>query len=130
MFELAKENQVEKVSVANYYSVLFQQILSCLYAKKLASQNSLNVLFNEQKEDLHSIFHKMVVENWLKEMPQRGLFYGGWRYVAALRKQQIWSNFPTTDEEYDVVLENEIIALLPLSATGCSDEKDLILLAI
>lgn len=126
LFELAKENQVEKVSLANYYSVLFQQILSCLYAKKAVSQNSLNVLFNEQKEALHSIFHKMVAENWLKELPQKSLFYGGWRYVAALRKQQIWSNFPTTDEEYDVILENETIAVLPLSAVRQLKIGDLI----
>ncbi len=116
LFELAQENQVEQRPLAESYSVLFQQILSCLYAKKVVSQRSLNLLFNEQTEDVHSIFHEMVVKNWLKSMPQPGLFYGGWRYMMALKKQKIWSNFPPTDEEYDVILEEEHIAVLPLSA--------------
>jgi len=126
LFELAKENQVEKIPLVDHYSVLFQQILSCLYAKKVLSQNSLNGLFHEQTQDLHSIIHKMFATNWLKTTPQPGLFYGGWRYVTALRKQQIWSNFPPTDEEYDVILENETIAVLPLSAIRQLQIGDLI----
>ena len=48
-------------------------------------------------------------------MPQAGLFSGGWRYVTARNKQQIWSNFPSTEVEYDVILEEETIAVIPLS---------------
>src|SRR5262249_6271815 len=114
LFELAKENQVEKFPLAEHYSVIFQQILSCLYAKKVISQNSLSVFF--KTEDVHSIIHQMVAKNWLKPMPQPELFCGGWRYGMALKKQKIWSNFPSTDEEYDVILEGEKIAVLPLSA--------------
>lgn len=123
MFELAKENQVEKLPLANHYSVLFQQILSCLYAKKVISQNSLSVFF--KTEDLHSIIHGMVAKNWLKPMLQPELFCGGWRYGMALRNQQIWSNFPPTDEEYDVILEEEKIAVLPLSAVKQLEIGDL-----
>lgn len=113
LFDLAKENQVEKFPLAVHHSVLFQQILSCLYAKKLISQNSLSVLF--KTENLPAIMHEMVVKNWLRPMQQPELFCGGWRYRNALKNQKIWSNFPPTDEEYDVILEEEKIAVLPLS---------------
>lgn len=116
LFELAKENQIEKIHVMDNYTVLFQQILSCLYAKRIVSQNSLNLLFKEKEEDCCLIFHEMVTKNWLKPMSQPGLFFGGWRYMMALRQQKIWSNFPPTDEEYDVILEQEKIAVLPLSS--------------
>lgn len=121
LFELAKENnqnsenQGEKPHLADNYSVLFQQILSCLYAKKALSHNSLKALFPALANDCHSIFNEMVAKNWLKPMPTKGLFCGGWRYVLALKQQKIWSNFPPTDEEYDVILEQEKIAVLPLS---------------
>jgi superfamily II DNA/RNA helicase len=129
LFELAKENQLEKLHAPHDYSVLFQQILSCLYAKKTVSQKALNVLFNQdQTADWHSIFHEMLVKNWLKPMPQPGLFHGGWRYVRALKQQKIWSNFPPTDEEYDVILEQnkDKIADLPLSAVRQLEIGDLI----
>lgn len=129
LFELAKVNQVEKVLLEDQYSVLLQQIVSCLYAKKITSKNSLTILFQDQKEELHAIFHKMIDDNWLKATSKPGLFYGGWRYLKALRKQQIWSNFPPTDEEYDVILKNETIAVLPLSAIRQLQIGDLIQLA-
>jgi superfamily II DNA/RNA helicase len=129
LFELAKENQVERRHFADNYSVLFQQILSCLYAKRVVSQNSLNVLFKEQTGECHSIFHEMVAKNWLKPMPQSGLFCGGWRYVRALQQQKIWSNFPPMDEEYDVILGHEKIAVLPLSAVRQLEIGDIIQLA-
>lgn len=113
LFELAKENHVEKCSLADHCSVLFQQILSCLYAKKVISQNALSTLF--EKEKLPSIMHEMVAQNWLKLMPRPELFCGGWRYQNALKQQKIWSNFPPSDEEYDVILEEEKMAVLPLS---------------
>lgn len=125
-FELAKISLVEKRPLADSYSVLFQQILSCLYAKKVLSQNSLKVLFSEQTENCHSIFHEMVTKNWLKPMQTPGLFCGGWRYVMALKQQKIWSNFPPMDEEYDVILEQEKIATLPLSAVMQVDVGDLV----
>ncbi|MBI3900622.1 MAG: hypothetical protein HY324_00565, partial [Chlamydiia bacterium] len=49
-------------------------------------------------------------------MSDSGLFSGGWRYKRALQRQQIWGNFPPEDEEYEVILEKEVIASLPLSA--------------
>ncbi|MBS3904082.1 MAG: DEAD/DEAH box helicase [Simkania sp.] len=113
LFEHALKNKLEKRLPANHYSVLFQQILSCLYAKKAISGNSLNALFNAA--DLPSIMEKMVVKDWLQSRQESGLFSGGWRYKIALQRQQIWSNFPPADEEYEVILEKEVIASLPLS---------------
>jgi Lhr-like helicase len=114
-FELAKEHQVEKCFGSENYSVLFQQILSCLYAKKIASKDSLSLLFKKKSEDLSLVFDHMVAKNWLKPTKQPGIYEGGWRYFSSLKKMRIWSNFPPTDEEYDVILEYEKIAVLPLS---------------
>ncbi|MCB1181287.1 MAG: DEAD/DEAH box helicase [Chlamydiia bacterium] len=113
LFELALENKMEKCASANHHSVLFQQILSCLYAKRVISGNSLNTLFNAA--ELPSIMEEMAAKGWLQSMPEAGLFSGGWRYKTALQRQQIWSNFPPADEEYEVILEKEVIAALPLS---------------
>jgi Lhr-like helicase len=126
MFELAKENQVEKCFCPENYSVLFQQILSCLYSKKALSKDSLNLLFKEKSEDLPSIFRHMLANKWLKPTKQPGLYDGGWRYFSSLKKKQIWSNFPPTDEEYEVILEQEKIAVLPLSIVRQLEIGDLI----
>lgn len=126
LFELAKDNQVEKSILSDNYSVLFQQILSCLYAKKVLSKNSLNLLFTEKSEDIHCIFNHMLANNWLKPTKQPGIHYGGWRYFMTLERKQIWSNFPPTDEEYDVILEQEKIAILPLSTVRQLERGDLI----
>lgn len=128
-FELAKEHQVEKCFSSENYSVLFQQILSCLYAKKAISKDSLNLLFKEKSEDLSCIFHHMLANNWLKPTKQPGIYDGGWRYFSSLKRRQIWSNFPPTDEEYDVILEYEKIAVLPLSMVRQLKVGDLIRLA-
>ncbi|MCX7116657.1 MAG: DEAD/DEAH box helicase, partial [Legionellales bacterium] len=125
-FELAKEHQLEKYPPTENSSVLFQQILSCLYAKKAVSLNSLHLLFKERPVDLSSIFHHMVANHWLKATKQPGLYEGGWRYVSSLKKKQIWSNFPPTDEEYDVILECEKIAVLPLSMVRPLEMGDVI----
>lgn len=113
LFELAKENRMEKLPIVEYDSVLFQQVLSCLYAKRIVSQKMLEVLF--KKEHLSGILKAMVAKHWLKPTPHEHVFCGGWRYVNALKNQMIWSNFPPKDEEYDVILGNEKIAVLPLS---------------
>src|SRR3990167_6895588 len=125
-FELAKEHQVEKCPNSENYSVLFQQILSCLYAKKALSKDSLNLLFKEKSEDLPSIFHHMLTNNWLKPTKQPEICDGGWRYFSSLKRKQIWSNFPPTDEEYGVILEHEKIADLPLSMVRQLEVGDLI----
>ncbi|MES2199859.1 MAG: DEAD/DEAH box helicase [Chlamydiota bacterium] len=114
-FELAKEHQVEKCLDSENYSVLFQQILSCLYAKKVLSKDSLTLLFKEKPEDVLCIFHHMLEKNWIRSTKQPGIYDGGWRYFSSLEKKQIWSNFPPADEEYDVILGYEKIAVLPLS---------------
>lgn len=126
LFELAKENQVEKGLCWENYSVLFQQILSCLYAKKALSKEALTLLFQEKSADLPCIFHHMLANNWLKPTKQPGLYEGGWRYFSCLKKRQIWSNFPPTEEEYDVILEQEKIAVLPLSMVRQLEIGDLI----
>lgn len=113
LFELAKQNRVEKLPVPDDYSVVFQQILSSLYAKKVISERVLSTFF--KSKEIRSLVDEMVAKNWLKPMKHPELFYGGWRYGMALKNQQIWSNFPPTDEEYDIVLEGEVIAVLPLS---------------
>ena len=125
-FELAKEQQVEKCFSSENYSVLFQQILSCLYAKKALSKDSLHRLFEEKSEDVSCILQHMLANNWLKPTKQPGIYGGGWRYFSSLKKRQIWSNFPPTDEEYDVILEYEIIAVLPLSMVRQLEVGDLI----
>ena len=68
----------------------------------------------------------MLANNWLKPTKQPGLYDGGWRYFSSLKKRQIWSNFPPTDEEYDVILEHEKIAVLPLSMVRQLEIGDLI----
>jgi superfamily II DNA/RNA helicase len=125
-FELAKEHQVEKCLSSENYSVLFQQILSCLYAKKALSKDSLNLIFKEKSEDLPLIFHHMLANNWLKPTKHPGIYDGGWRYFSSLKRKQIWSNFPPTDEEYDVILDYEKIAILPLSMVRQIEVGDLI----
>lgn len=127
LFELALENKMEKSFAANHYSVLFQQILSCLYAKKILSHNSLNTLFNVA--ELPLLMEKMAAKDWLQPMPMLGLFSGGWRYKIALQRQQIWSNFPPSDEEYEVILEKEMIAALPLSVVKQLEIGDIFQLA-
>ncbi|MGA8165288.1 MAG: DEAD/DEAH box helicase [Waddliaceae bacterium] len=127
LFELAKENQLETLFLSDSsYSVLFQQILSCLYAKKLLSEKSLKSLFTENSEDLHDIFHHMLANNWLKPTKHPELYRGGWRYYTMLQKRQIWSNFPPADEEYDVILNQEKIAALPLTTVKQLEMGDLI----
>jgi Lhr-like helicase len=113
LYELAKEGQVEAQFPSESHSVLLQQILSCLYAKKWLSVESLHRLF--KSEELHEIFHHMVANKWLKLTKQMGLYEGGWRYHATLKKRQIWSNFPPANEEYDVILKGEKIASIPFS---------------
>ncbi len=113
LFERGLENKMEKRPSTNHYSVLFQQVLSCLYAKKAVSRNSLNALFNAP--ELSSMMEEMAAKNWLQPAQESGLFSGGWRYKISLQRQQIWSNFPPADEEYEVILEKEVIASLPLS---------------
>jgi len=125
-FELAKEQQVEKTFSLENYSVLFQQILSCLYAKKALSKDSLSLLFKEKSEDLPCILHYMLENNWLKTTKQPGIYDGGWRYFSSLKRKQIWSNFPPTDEEYAVILEYEKIAVLPLLMVRQLEVGDLI----
>lgn len=125
-FELAKEHQVEKCLSSENYSVLFQQILSCLYAKKVLSKDSLNLLFKEQSEDLPCIINQMLANNWLRTTKQPGIYNGGWRYFSSLKRRQIWSNFPPADEEYDVILEYEKIAVLPLTMVRQLEVEDLI----
>ena len=106
--------------------MLFQQILSCLYAKKAISKDSLSLLFKDKTEDLLSVLHHMLANNWLKTTKHSGIYEGGWRYFLALKKMQIWSNFPPKDEEYDVILEYEKIAILPLSMVQQLEIGDLI----
>lgn len=113
LFKLALENKIEKTSSARHYSVLFQQILSCLYAKRVISCHSLHTLFNAA--EIPSIMEEMAAKGWLQPLPEEKLFSGGWRYKIAWQRQQIWSNFPPADEEYEVILEKEVIATLPLS---------------
>lgn len=115
LFELATLNRLEVGVKRDFYSVLFQQVLSCLYAKKTLSSQALARLLPEKADDVHMIFNEMVEKNWLKAMPQAGLFSAGWRYVMAIKKQQIWSNFPSTEIEYDVVLDEKTLAIVPLS---------------
>jgi superfamily II DNA/RNA helicase len=126
MFALAQEEQMELRPLVDRYSVLFQQIISCLYAKKRVSQNSLRHLFDEKTEECGSIFNGMIDQHWLSPMRHPGLYTGGWRYVRALKAQQIWSNFPPSEEEYGVILEEEKIAVLPLSAVRQLEIGDLI----
>src|SRR3990167_8385693 len=125
-FELAKEHQLEKFCYTENDSVLFQQILSCLYAKKVVSIDSLHLLFKKKSEDLSRIFHHMVANHWLKATTQSGIYEGGWRYFSSLKKRQIWSNFPPADEEYDVILYYEKIAVLPLSMVRQLEMGDVI----
>lgn len=124
-FGLAQEHQIEKSPKLESYSVLFQQILSCLYAKKILSQDSLSLLFKKESEDLPSILHEMLTTHWLKPSKQPGIYEGGWRYFASLKKRQIWSNFPMTGEEYDVILGYEKIAVLPLAMVRQLEVGDL-----
>ncbi|NGX60082.1 MAG: DEAD-box ATP-dependent RNA helicase RhpA [Chlamydiae bacterium] len=126
LHELAKENQVEALPPFESYSVLLQQILSCLYAKKRLSIQSLQHLFTKKSEELHEIFHHMLANKWLKPTKHPGLYEGGWRYYAALKKRQIWSNFPPTNEEYDVILERKKIATIPFSTLKQFELGDLI----
>lgn len=124
LYELAKEGQVEAQFTSESYSVLLQQVLSCLYAKKWVSIESLRRLF--ESEELHEIFHHMVSNKWLKLTKQIGLYEGGWRYHATLKKRQIWSNFPPTDKEYDVILKREKIASIPFSTRKQLELGDLV----
>ena len=125
-FELAQEHQIEKPLNLESYSVLFQQILSCLYAKKTISIDALGLLFKKKSEDLTCIIQQMLTNHWLKPTKQTGLYEGGWRYFASLKKRQLWSNFPPADEEYDVILDYEKIAVLPVSMVRQLEVGDLI----
>jgi superfamily II DNA/RNA helicase len=123
-YKLTEEHQIEKCLSLDNYSVLFQQILSCLYAKKILSINSLKLLFEEKSDDLPCIFYNMIANDWLKPTKQKEIYDGGWRYFSSLKKKQIWGNFPPADEEFDVILENEKIAVLPLSMVKQLDVGD------
>lgn len=126
LVELAKNNTLEAQRLTDSYSVLFQQILSCLYAKKIISLASLQTLFSDKADECKAIFNDMLLKDWLKPMPMIGLVSGGWRYAQALIQQTLWSNFPPTDKEYDVILAQETIAVLPLSVVKQLNIGDLI----
>lgn len=127
LFELAKENRVEQTMQTESYSVLFQQILSCIYAKKMVSEASLNFLVKQnQRKDLSKIFSHMLFHNWLKLTRHPKLYEGGWRFYSMLKKRAIWSNFPPVDEEYNVILEHETIATLSLTTVKQLKVGDLI----
>ncbi len=113
LFEQTLQNKLETRPLVNSYSVVFQQILSCLYAKKTVSKKLLEALF--QAPELTSIMDKMLAKYWLEPMREPKLFTGGSRYKIALQRHQIWSNFPPSDEEYEVILEKEVIATLSFS---------------
>jgi hypothetical protein len=127
LFELGLQNKIEKRPSTTHYSVLFQQILSCLYAKKAVSHKALNALFNVP--ELSSMMKEMVAKNWLQPLSESGIFSSGWRYKVALQRQLIWSNFPPADEEYEVILEKEVIAILPLSVIKQLEVGDIFQLA-
>ena len=129
LFQLAEENKLEFSSPGVYHSVLFQQILSCLYTKKNISLASLQSLYPNQADELQLIFQHMISNGWLKSNRIPGLFFGGWRYYRALKEQKIWSNFPDTGKEYDVILEEETIASLPQMTVRQFDRNDYIQLA-
>ena len=60
LFGLAQAGELEKVWLKESFSVLFQQVLSCLYAKKHVSQPALERLFQSKAEDLQAMFPHMV----------------------------------------------------------------------
>lgn len=115
LFEQASHNRLESQQTKTTHSVQFQQILSCLYEKGQLSINSLHTLFAQRFQNLEPMITKMVASNWLKPMAQPNLYQAGWRYYQALNTKRIWSNFPLTDQEYSVILNSEIIAVVPQS---------------
>lgn len=112
LFEFAKENRIEQAVPTESFSVLFQQIVSCIYAKKLVSENALGSLFQQNRKDLGCIFAHMLSHNWLKGTKHLQLYEGGWRFYSLLKRRAIWSNFPPTEEEYNVIFEQETVAIL------------------
>ena len=59
-------------------------------------------------------------------MQQTNLFCASNRYKMALRQKKIWSNFPPSSMDYDIILKQEKIAILPFSVVKQLEIGDLI----
>lgn len=114
LINLSRQGIIESSLPKELYSVLIQQILSCLYEKKQISLLALQNLYPRYNEVLKDIFREMSEQSWLKEKNNQ-LFQGGWRYRDYLLEYKIWSNFPESEQNYILELSGESIADLPAS---------------
>ena len=96
-------------------SVLVQQVLSCLYERKQLSRATLATTFPTQARLLDILLPALEARRWLRAQVEtsREVWRGGWRYARALRANQIWSNFPDTDEPYVLEVDEQAVADLP-----------------
>ncbi|SLM28913.1 DEAD/DEAH box helicase domain protein [Desulfamplus magnetovallimortis] len=112
LLHLARGGVVESPSARTLPSVMVQQIISCLYEKKIISLPAIEELFLSQKNSImpsinssckiamKAIFQSLEKTKWLKKAFVSGLFSGGFQYGKHLSEYRIWGNFPETDDEY------------------------------
>ncbi|MBT7410356.1 MAG: DEAD/DEAH box helicase [Methylococcales bacterium] len=115
LINLARQGRIEKVPENSFPSVVVQQTISCLYEKKQLSLASMQNLLPQQNDLLSQFWQELNHFGWLKETEIKGLFSGGWRFYDALKKQHIWNNFPPNEVDFDLQLDEKIIANIPRS---------------
>ncbi len=115
LLELGRQGKIEAPPPKNLPSVLSQQVISCLYAKKEISLNALKSLFPDHNSLLPDIFNSLEKKGWLRRTKRPGLFRGGWQYRNHFMEYKIWGNFPESEKEYILEVEMESIADIPQS---------------
>ena len=146
LLRLAGQGVVEQPRPNAFPSVMLQQVLSCLYEKKIISLPSVQDLFPESADALELIFPSMEKQGWMRRdelinkhcavsakpgpSPGKiGLFRGGWRYRDCFLDRRIWSNFPETEEDYALEISGEAVADLPHSIVRQLEPGDRVHLA-
>jgi superfamily II DNA/RNA helicase/predicted RecB family nuclease len=116
LYHLAQRGEVEAVRPAELPSVLVQQMLSTLYEHRDVSLGMLQQQFPAASKTLAKLVPTLEGNHWLRRQKANGRqprWRGGWRYVQALKANQIWSNFPETETPYVLQIDAQAVADLP-----------------
>jgi len=129
LLDLAAKGIIEAPWPRTLPSVLSQQVISCLYEKKLISLPSLQSLFPGHTKILPGIFKSLEKKRWLKRSRVNGLFQGGWQYRNYLLEYKIWANFPEAEETCVLEVGKKAIADIPMSIVAQMEVGDNVFIA-
>ncbi len=132
LYHLAQQGEVEAARPAELPSVLVQQILSTLYEHRDVSLGMLQKQFPAEAKTTAKLVPTLERNHWLRPQKtncRQPRWRGGWRYVEALKANQIWSNFPETETPYIWQIEDQAVADLPPTIVRQLDPGDYVDLA-